>query len=656
MTVLIALTGGGNVPPRTITNASLPSALRTAPWRFDWTPNYTSASVTSGQFKTLGTFHSNDNASLYLASYSGSLRIELTDQSASLGLAQAITFSSGQTLTITIDPTGNTIQVAGATTGNGTYAAGLTFANWFPSGQDLRMGAAYAGGFDAGGTFGDITDTSSGVTCTVAATSDEPTVAVATTESMTATVAATSDQPTVAVATTESMAATIAVTSDEPVVAASGTSAVTATIAATSDEPTVAAVGTESMTGTTAVTATEPTVTVVASNAARNIVCHGNSLTDSPGGSSSYPDLLAGLRPSDTVNKRSVGGAYTTTLEAEFSAQVHTPYFQSGKRNIVLLWELIDDIHDDPAINTAVVNNAATTAAAVVARYASYVSTAKGLGWTVIVCTVVDCTEFSGTPAYANARAATNTSLRASPAGADGLADYGARSELSDATNLTYFSSDGIHITAAGAAVVAGVASAAIDQLDAMTGTIAVTATEPTVAVATTQSITAVVAATSDEPTVAATGTSAITGATAATSDEPVVAAAATQSMTGTVAVTSDEPTVVVTEGGAPVSCAVAVTVDEPIVTESGVFSIPATVAATSDEPTVAVATTLAVIAAVAATSDEPTVLAIGGGFSMSGATAVTATEPVVVLVGNSGTPDVIHAAAGVFPRRSRRR
>lgn len=176
-----------------------------------------------------------------------------------------------------------------------------------------------------------------------------------------------------------------------------------------------------------------------------NIVLHGNSLF------SFVAERVDTLRPgSDVVTGRVVGGATTADLQAEFDTQIHT-LWDTGRTNVVVLWEALDHINDFDG-----------TASSAYAAYASYRAHAAGTrGWRVYVCTVIDTLEYTAAsphPTRGNLepeRDGFNTLLRADYAGAYGIVDLAARSEFSNAANTTYFNGDGIHITSAGQDVAA---------------------------------------------------------------------------------------------------------------------------------------------------------------------------------------------------------
>lgn len=175
-----------------------------------------------------------------------------------------------------------------------------------------------------------------------------------------------------------------------------------------------------------------------------SIWLHGNSLF------SSVAERVEALRPgTDNVFGRVVGGATTADLEAEFAAQIHAN-FDGSRTNVVILWEGLDHINDFDG-----------TASTAHDAYADYVVTAEALGWRVYVCTIIDTLEYTASSPHPTRgdleddRDAFNVLLRVDNAGAFGIVDLALESELTDASNTTYFSGDGIHIVSAGQDVVA---------------------------------------------------------------------------------------------------------------------------------------------------------------------------------------------------------
>jgi hypothetical protein len=161
VTILLDLTGGANNPPRTIANASIPAAMRTGTWYFDWTPGY--ANGGSGtSFPTFLSTHADDLSMLFY--HEGGGVFQITNTTESVVLSVACTWGSGATLRFQVDPNANTLTISGATTGNGTTSITGAFADWFPTGQDLRIGSKFTTSDATGGTWGDIIDVPSVVT------------------------------------------------------------------------------------------------------------------------------------------------------------------------------------------------------------------------------------------------------------------------------------------------------------------------------------------------------------------------------------------------------------------------------------------------------------------------------------------------------------
>lgn len=158
-----------------------------------------------------------------------------------------------------------------------------------------------------------------------------------------------------------------------------------------------------------------------------------------------------GASTSSVVYTRSVGGAATTDLTAEFDAQVHTHFDSTpGVINVVWIWEVIDDVNDFGA-----------TGATGYTHIASYVAHAQSKGWRVCVVTCIDTTEFDSPDARAGYRDTVNASIRANSAGANYIADPEANANFNAAANAalnlqgTIYSADGIHILTAGKAAAA---------------------------------------------------------------------------------------------------------------------------------------------------------------------------------------------------------
>lgn len=100
-------------------------------------------------------------------------------------------------------------------------------------------------------------------------------------------------------------------------------------------------------------------------------------------------------------------------------------------------------------------------------RLQTYCLARRAAGWKTIVCTEIDA---QGANQISNGYHAThylalNILLRADHSFADGFADLGADPRLQDATDVTYYLSDLVHLTDAGYAVVASIVAPVIAAL-----------------------------------------------------------------------------------------------------------------------------------------------------------------------------------------------
>ncbi len=156
MAVLFDLTT--SPPPKTLASGSF-NVLRTGAWKYRWTSSYAHTSLPR-TYCVQFTFTTDDKAALYVSNWSGTTRVEISDTTGGLVWSQAVTFANGAAIDVTLDPVSRTITLAGFLTCNGTYKSPGTLVSWGPTGQTLCIGGGYAGGYEAGGTFGDIQDTS----------------------------------------------------------------------------------------------------------------------------------------------------------------------------------------------------------------------------------------------------------------------------------------------------------------------------------------------------------------------------------------------------------------------------------------------------------------------------------------------------------------
>lgn len=109
----------------------------------------------------------------------------------------------------------------------------------------------------------------------------------------------------------------------------------------------------------------------------KNILCLGNSLTWgyrlSDPATQSYPAQLQVLLPIDSVFNKGINGITTEQMQGRLSTDVY-PFYDSGKNNIVIAWEIGNDIYFN-----------GTTAAAAYNNFVTYCDSVKAHGFKVVV-------------------------------------------------------------------------------------------------------------------------------------------------------------------------------------------------------------------------------------------------------------------------------
>jgi hypothetical protein len=109
------------------------------------------------------------------------------------------------------------------------------------------------------------------------------------------------------------------------------------------------------------------------------------------------------------------------------------------------------------------VNDATLGAATIYANIQAYCIAARSAGWNkIILCTEIDAVTGAW---HGTVWPALNALIYANHSFVDGIADLGARVELQDATNLTYYNADQVHLVTAGYAIVGAVVGTALDLL-----------------------------------------------------------------------------------------------------------------------------------------------------------------------------------------------
>jgi hypothetical protein len=175
---------------------------------------------------------------------------------------------------------------------------------------------------------------------------------------------------------------------------------------------------------------------------------------------------LAALRPGSTWNEVSIGTLGLTTTGGSgsgaitrFSGEGHTPYYQSGYRNVVVFLSILHhDVQDTSATTAQIFDN-----------YEILIANAQGLGWQVCAVTVPATVEYNdpgGSPYKRPERIALNDLLRNGGSGqpiragahylanTDGIAGFDQDDVGTSGSGAPYLI-DGIHFSDAGKDVVA---------------------------------------------------------------------------------------------------------------------------------------------------------------------------------------------------------
>jgi hypothetical protein len=143
-------------------NFPTPAGMLSGAWTFTWTADWSSIDTTRPLYMALFVFAedgANNTDALELRSDGGVVYLETSSLAGGNLFSTPISFSSGQTLTITVNPVTGAITIAGATTGNGTFTS--SGAPLWAGSTQVRVGgytnpggATFVG--NSGGTYGNV--------------------------------------------------------------------------------------------------------------------------------------------------------------------------------------------------------------------------------------------------------------------------------------------------------------------------------------------------------------------------------------------------------------------------------------------------------------------------------------------------------------------
>lgn len=192
------------------------------------------------------------------------------------------------------------------------------------------------------------------------------------------------------------------------------------------------------------------------------ILCDGNSLTSGGYGGQTYPNLLLSKLSQKftgvSILNKGVGDQTTINMIADAISDIDA-LIDEEKLNILCAWEVGNDIYFNGSVSQAI-NNITT-----------YCQARKAAGWNILLLGLSDriqTTAFGDNPTqYRSKLLEANNIMRNTykTIGANVFIDLGSELRLNDATNLTYFNSDNVHLVQEGNDVVADLVTKGIRRL-----------------------------------------------------------------------------------------------------------------------------------------------------------------------------------------------
>jgi len=198
-----------------------------------------------------------------------------------------------------------------------------------------------------------------------------------------------------------------------------------------------------------------------------NVAIEGNSLAAGASGTSvsgMYDGFLDATGSPTQIDCKVFAVSASTMTSMNSREATLDAYYNSAildKRRICIIWE----------ITNSLALSATKTDVQAYDEFKLYCQNRKAAGWKVIVLTALPRTATGNLNAnFETYRVQVNAWIVAnavSEGWADAVADVAAHANLSDHTNTTYFSTDGIHLKDAGHTVVRGLVTAAINTVTA---------------------------------------------------------------------------------------------------------------------------------------------------------------------------------------------
>lgn len=188
------------------------------------------------------------------------------------------------------------------------------------------------------------------------------------------------------------------------------------------------------------------------------VVFEGDSLTQGTGSTegNDYPSQTVRLLGAYNIDKRNLGfgGQQLADMLADAEDDIDALLPTGYPRDICVLWGGVNDI------------SASAAAEDIEADIETFCSGRQAAGYKVIACTIAP---YNSSDEHETLRLTVNTWIRGHYGDfADALADIAANEHFdakADALDTTYYKVDGIHLTDAGYAIVAGIVKTAIESL-----------------------------------------------------------------------------------------------------------------------------------------------------------------------------------------------
>lgn len=196
----------------------------------------------------------------------------------------------------------------------------------------------------------------------------------------------------------------------------------------------------------------------------KNIVCIGDSLTqgfEASGPAAAYPSILKNTFSSNNaIVNAGIPGIGVVDGSGGFASGANTRadwanlFLSQASKNICVFWLGTNDL------------GSAVTAASTYSGLSTAISAAKTAGYKVAILTCIDRRDQgAGQTTYNAQRVLLNASINSNSAGADIVIDVASLIQFTNATNLTYYQGDTVHLTDLGYSIIGSSVASGIATL-----------------------------------------------------------------------------------------------------------------------------------------------------------------------------------------------